>query len=116
MRDTRVAWVLAACMLGVVGMCAFSSLYIPIFFTLSPPSSLLRPSTITPFSIAPLKLTPPAVCSAGEVTLYIQCKVSGDDNFGQPVRIIFSIVPGLVANLVCAVLRTERRRRSARAE
>ncbi|KAL1660329.1 hypothetical protein GGF50DRAFT_130368 [Schizophyllum commune] len=62
MRDTRVAWVLAACMLGVV------------------------------------------VCSAGEVTLYIQSKVSGDDNFGQPVRIIFSIVPGLVANLVCTVL------------
>ena len=44
------------------------------------------------------------VCSAGEVTLYIQSKVSGDDNFGQPVRIIFSIVPGLVANLVCTVL------------
>ncbi|KAL1726307.1 hypothetical protein EV714DRAFT_219591 [Schizophyllum commune] len=62
MRDTRVAWLLAACMLGVV------------------------------------------VCSAGEVTLYIQSKVSGDDNFGQPVRIIFSIVPGLVANLVCTVL------------
>ncbi|KAI4294424.1 hypothetical protein K525DRAFT_212678 [Schizophyllum commune Loenen D] len=62
MRDPRVAWVLAACMLGVV------------------------------------------VCSAGEVTLYIQSKVSGDDNFGQPVRIIFSIVPGLVANLVCTVL------------
>ncbi|KAI5890894.1 uncharacterized protein SCHCODRAFT_02543489 [Schizophyllum commune H4-8] len=62
MRDTRVAWVLAACMLGVV------------------------------------------VCSAGEVTLYIQSKVSGNDNFGKPVRIIFSIVPGLVANLVCTVL------------
>ena len=51
-----------------------------------------------------VKLTPPPVCSAGEVTLYIQSKVSGDGNFGQPVRIIFSILPGLVANLVCTVL------------
>ena len=104
MRDTRVAWVLAACMLGVVGPCTSSSLYIPIFFP-PPPFSPLPSSLL--FVLNPIleaDHSRQTVCSAGEVTLYIQSKVSGDDNFGQPVRIIFSIVPGLVANLVCTVL------------
>ena len=105
MRDTRVAWVLAACMLGVVGACASSSLYIPIFFPpppFSPPPPFHHHSALNPTLKA--NHSRQTVCSAGEVTLYIQSKVSGDDNFGQPVRIIFSIVPGLVANLVCTVL------------
>ena len=92
MRDTRVAWVLAACMLGVVGACAPS---LPSYA--SSHHSVLDP-------ILEANHSRQTVCSAGEVTLYIQSKVSGDDNFGQPVRIIFSIVPGLVANLVCTVL------------